>query len=215
SNVTFVVTATDNCPGVSVVSVPASGSSFAVGTTTVTSTATDAHGNNATCSFAVTVNDTQPPQITCPANLTVNAAPGRCLSNLTFSVTATDNCLVTNVTSVPASGFAFPVGVTTVIGTARDSSGNSITCAFTVTVIDNQPPAISCPGNITVNAAPGVCTSNVTFTVTVSDNCTVTNVTSSPASGFAFPLGTTTVTNTVRDSNGDSSTCSFTVTVVD
>ncbi|MFI5167060.1 MAG: HYR domain-containing protein [Thermoanaerobaculales bacterium] len=48
-------TATDNCPGVKVVSLPASGSTFAVGNTVVTATATDAHGNMATCTFNVFV----------------------------------------------------------------------------------------------------------------------------------------------------------------
>src|SRR5207244_3840652 len=107
---------------------------------------------------------------TCPPNRTVSVAPGACASNVTFNVTATDNCTVTNVTSVPASGFAFPVGTTTVTSTARDSSGNNSQCTFTVTVNDAQPPVITCPGNRTVNAAPGVCTSNVTFTVTATDN---------------------------------------------
>jgi subtilisin-like proprotein convertase family protein len=44
----------DNCPGVSTACVPPSGSSFPIGTTTVTCTATDASGNTATCSFPVT-----------------------------------------------------------------------------------------------------------------------------------------------------------------
>src|SRR5207249_2705709 len=151
----------------------------------------------------------------CPANRTVNAAPGACSSNVTFSVTANDNCAVTNVTSSPASGFTFPIGVTTVTSTARDSSGNSATCSFTVTVNDTQPPAITCPANLTVNAAPGQCVSNVLFAVTASDNCAITNLTSTPRSGFAFPVGTTTVTSTARDSSGNASTCSFTVTVND
>jgi hypothetical protein len=48
----------DNCAGpVTVVCLPASGSVFPVGTTTVTCTATDAAGNEARCSFAVTVID--------------------------------------------------------------------------------------------------------------------------------------------------------------
>ncbi len=47
--------ATDNCPGVTASCSPASGSTFPVGTTTVTCTATDASGNTATCSFTVTV----------------------------------------------------------------------------------------------------------------------------------------------------------------
>ncbi len=49
-------TATDNCPGVTTTCVPASGSSFPVGVTTVTCTATDASGNTNTCTFTVTVN---------------------------------------------------------------------------------------------------------------------------------------------------------------
>ena len=53
--VTFATpTATDNCPGVTVACSPPSGTCFAVGTTTVTCTATDASNNTASCSFTVT-----------------------------------------------------------------------------------------------------------------------------------------------------------------
>src|SRR5207247_6045870 len=105
-----------------------------VGTTTVTSTARDSSGNSSTCAFTVTVRDTQSPTITCPADLTVDAPPGACASSVTFTVTATDNCTVSDLTSAPASGSAFPVGTTTVISTARDASGNASQCLFTVTV---------------------------------------------------------------------------------
>ncbi|HEU5319466.1 MAG TPA: HYR domain-containing protein, partial [Methylomirabilota bacterium] len=58
--VTFEVTATDACDSApSVVCVPPSGSFFPRGTTTVTCTATDASGNQATCTFPVTV---EPPR---------------------------------------------------------------------------------------------------------------------------------------------------------
>ena len=50
---------TDNCGVASVVATPASGSEFPVGTTPVTVVVTDIHGNSATNSFTVTVNDTQ------------------------------------------------------------------------------------------------------------------------------------------------------------
>jgi hypothetical protein len=54
--VNFNVSATDNCDmNPTVTAVPASGSSFAVGTTTVNVTATDASGNTANGSFTVTV----------------------------------------------------------------------------------------------------------------------------------------------------------------
>ncbi|MGH9764770.1 MAG: HYR domain-containing protein, partial [Blastocatellia bacterium] len=49
--------ATDNCPGVSVVCTPPSGSVFPTGVTTVTCTATDAAGNKSVCTFQVTVFD--------------------------------------------------------------------------------------------------------------------------------------------------------------
>lgn len=56
TSVTYPVPiATDNCPGVTTACIPASGSTFPLGTTTVTCTATDTAGNTATCSFTVTV----------------------------------------------------------------------------------------------------------------------------------------------------------------
>jgi hypothetical protein len=62
--VTFTPTATDACsPPVTIVSTPASGSIFAVGTTTVTSTATDAAGNAASCPVTVTVVDHEAPAV--------------------------------------------------------------------------------------------------------------------------------------------------------
>jgi hypothetical protein len=48
-------TPADNCSGATAVCAPASGSTFPVGTTTVTCTATDASGNTAQCSFTVMV----------------------------------------------------------------------------------------------------------------------------------------------------------------
>lgn len=50
-------TANDNFPGVTWSCVPASGSTFSVGVTTVTCTATDLASNTATCSFTVTVTN--------------------------------------------------------------------------------------------------------------------------------------------------------------
>src|SRR5204862_439980 len=51
--VTYNLNVTDNCPGVTYTAVPASGSTFAKGTTTVTVTATDAAGNVTTMTFTV------------------------------------------------------------------------------------------------------------------------------------------------------------------
>ena len=78
----------------------------------------------------------------------LTADPGQCSrSNVTFFVSATDNCGVTNLVSSMASGSTFPVGTTTVTNTATDASGNTTSCSFTVTVTDAQNPVITCPGN--------------------------------------------------------------------
>ena len=56
-DVSFTVTATDNnCPAPVVVCMPPSGSTFPLGTTLVTCTATDASGNQSTCQFPVNVS---------------------------------------------------------------------------------------------------------------------------------------------------------------
>lgn len=55
--VEFAIDATDNCPGVTVSSVPASGATFPLGPTTVTVTAEDAAGNLNACTFVVTLSE--------------------------------------------------------------------------------------------------------------------------------------------------------------
>ena len=67
ATVNFDVPASDNCPGVSVVCNPPSGSLFPLGTTVVNCVATDAAGNTASCSFSITV---APPPSTLNAKVT-------------------------------------------------------------------------------------------------------------------------------------------------
>src|SRR5258706_245213 len=71
--VPFNATATDETSPANpaVTCLPASGSTFALGTTTVNCSATDDHGNTGTNSFTITVQDTTPPTITLPAALSV------------------------------------------------------------------------------------------------------------------------------------------------
>src|SRR5262249_9500664 len=67
-------TASDLLDGArTVVCTPSSPGSFAIATTTVTCSASDASGNSASASFHVTVRDTQPPVINVPDDITVVA----------------------------------------------------------------------------------------------------------------------------------------------
>ena len=107
-------TALDDRDGaVAVTCAPGSGSTFPLGTTTVTCAATDAAGNSSSSSFTVTVRDTTPPALTCPPSQTASAtsASGAIVSYPPASVSdAVDSAPV--VTYSPASGTLFPVGTT-------------------------------------------------------------------------------------------------------
>jgi hypothetical protein len=103
------------------------------GTYTVTWHYNDGNGNVSSQTQRVTVKDTMPPQIACPANLTVPCNINL-LEPVTFMVTATDNCdPAPVVTCTPASGSGFAVGTSTVKCTASDASGNQSTSSFSVT----------------------------------------------------------------------------------
>lgn len=194
-----------------------SGSTFNVGVTTVTLTATNSCGTN-TCSFTVTVLDTQNPTISCPAPVTVSCA-GEVPAPDIASVTAADNCSGVMVTHAgDAISNQTCAGRYTIERTYRatDVAGNTVTCTQTITVNDQTAPVITCPANITTATPVGTCNAVVNFTVTATDNCGgPVTITTLPASGSVFPMGTTTVTATATDACGNSAVCTFTVTVTD
>ncbi len=157
--------------------------------------------------------DTEPPVITCPEDITAEAtSPDGAVVD--FDVTATDNVEVASLVANPPSGSTFPITTTTVTATATDTSGNSATCQFKVTVRDTTPPKITCPGDITVYAT-GASQAVVTYTATAYDLVSgYVPVVFSHESGSSFPVGTTTVTATAKDGAGNTSSCTFKVTVL-
>jgi hypothetical protein len=214
-------TATDNC---GIASPPsASGNTIDTqtpGTYSVTYTATDVHGNSASATRTVKVQDTTPPVLTVPVALTAYTGVGATTCGTVVSdgllgtASATDNCSVTVSRSGVPPGNAFPVGSTTVTYTAEDEGGNTVSGTQTVTVIDNTPPIINgCPQNIFAVVTYDQTGSTISWAApTSSDNCSAT-LTSNYAPGATFPPGTTAVTYTATDPAGNTATCSFTVTV--
>ncbi len=191
-----------------------SGDFFPVGTTMITCTST----TNDTCSFFVTVNDTEDPVIgNCPANISVTedgATPGEAIVNYT-TPGATDNSGAATVTCSTPSGSSFTVAGSPhpVTCRATDAAGNSDSCSFNVTVTAaGASCSLTPPANVTADytsTAPQ-CGANVTYSApTTSGSCGI--ITCDHASGSFFPVGTTTVT--CSDPSG--ATTQFTVTVND
>jgi large repetitive protein len=174
--------------------------------------------------YYITVNPT--PTITCPGDQTASNIEGTCSAVVNYSNTATGtptpaiSYTFTGVTtgsgSGNGSGSSFNVGVTTVALTATNECG-APSCSFTVTVIDDEAPIITCNAPIEVSNDEGACGAVVNYVVTSTDNCpgqTVAQTAGLPSGSF-FPKGTTTNTFVVTDASGNTATCSFTVKVND
>jgi hypothetical protein len=182
---------TEDCQGrvtITITQSPAPGTMVGLGTTTITLTANDGSSNNggagntATAHFTVTVKDTTPPVIHCPANITTNTDPGVCSAVVDpGTATATDNC----DTSVTITGTRsdnqplnapYPKGTTTITWTAKDDATppNESSCQQTIKVEDHEPPVIVTNG-VTPMLWPAnhaYHTYNVSdFVTAVTDNC--------------------------------------------
>ena len=169
--------------------------------------------------------DVTNPLIIPPPDLTLSNDPGECSATITAATlsypTVFDQCGIISTTpsNIP-SGYTFPVGSTVVTWTVTDYSGNFSTAIQTVTVTDDEAPQITCPSTVTINTAPGQCNAYVNVPLpTATDNCSVASVSNDFNSGGldasdTYPLGITTITFTVTDSVGFSSTCSLDIFVV-
>jgi len=182
------------------------------------------HGFSTTGNFELNVSGLptlgDPPVIACPSNITANNAPGQCSAVVNFTGVAfdtEDGNISGDIVATPPSGSDFPVGDTTVTLSVTDSDGNTSTCNFIVTVIDNELPVAVCQ-DITVELDPVTGVANITAADVdngSSDNCGIASMTLDVSSFDCSMTGANTVVMTVTDDSGNISTCTSTVTVED
>ena len=193
-------TATDNCGGLVTVTNDASLPITSQGTTVVTWTYTDAQGNFSTQTQDVVINDTTAP-VADVATLTDVTA--ECEVTSLTAPTATDNCAgvvtVTNDASLPITA----QGTTVVTWTYDDGNGNTSTQTQNVVINDVTAPVAD---NATLTDVTAECEVTSLTAPTATDNCggvvTVTNDASLPITA----QGTTVVTWTYTDAQGNFST---------
>jgi hypothetical protein len=199
---------------------------YPVGTTVVTWTVTDIHGNTSTCTQSITVTDDEAPSITCPFaafgdQLFRPANVGQCYATIVVPPAVTsDNCGVASVVNdfngtSNASG-NYPVGITVVTWTVTDVHGNTSTCQDFILVIDNQKPVVHTK-NITVylNANGFVSITPPDVDNGSTDNCAIISRTLSKDVFDCSNVGANTVILTVTDNSGNQSSATAIVTVVD
>jgi hypothetical protein len=174
------------------------------------------------CTFLVTVNDMEFPQITCPEDMEVDSG-----TVVNYTVVYNDNCAgeMLEQTSGLPSGSVFPVGLTTNTFVVTDDAGNSATCSFQVSVLGGPPPApeLTCPSDTSAFTQSTACSAMVDNIDATTDppgaeyNYQLSGATSGSGqgsvSGYEFNAGVTTVLySLVIDPQVQ---CSFTVTVTD
>ncbi|XP_033642798.1 uncharacterized protein LOC117302922 [Asterias rubens] len=229
------VVCTDSLTG----QVVTSGARYPVGVTVVTCTSSDSVPNTSTGQFSITIIDNEPPVFITPNNVSsASVDAGRADSIIVWAppLSATDivDGLIpsTSITCVDdlgvsvASGDRYAVGVTTVYCSVRDAALNLQTTQFVITVLDTEPPSVTCPINVSsVFVLPGVTSAIVTWSQAPSAIDVVDTLIPAEAiqcaddigtavtTGQGYPVGTTTVTCTATDSASNPGTCQFTITV--
>jgi gliding motility-associated-like protein len=224
---TSSVTATDNC-------VSSSSLMFAqspIPSTTITAdqqiTITVTGGIPSTpvsCQFTAMLVDTIKPTILCPTptSLILSTSCDVTMTDYTSVVGWADNCEsnASNMifSQVPAGGSIIDT-TTNVTITVTDPSGNSVSCGFIQTVIDNIDPIVTCPGDqvLSLNSSCFATIPDFEVLVTASDNCfynSAVSISQSPPAGTTLN-GPAVITITGTDESGNENTCTFNVTIAD
>ncbi len=189
--------------------------SFLVGTTTVTYTATDTAGNIATATQTVTVTDTTPPVLSLIGATAITVEAGSVYTNAGATAVDLVDGNISSLISVTGTVDTNILGSYTLAYQVSDASGNAaVSLSRTITVVDTTPPAITASAavsatsgdNLPIAVNIGIAIATDLFTVTITHDAPVT-----------FPVGTTVVTWTATDANGNATTATqlVTVTLVD
>ena len=208
----------------------------------ITITATDASGNESTCTFSLTLEDRTDPTITCPIDQELTA-DGDCevpIPDYTGDASVSSTCEQGNaiaIAQVPAPGTPISGHNTSriITLTATDNAGNSVSCSFEVTLIDRTAPTIvDCPAGPIVEQVDGDCEFLLrdyweATAATATDNCQRTGVPSTSAAAnqitytqapapfttLSSGVATQVVTLTADDTYGNTTSCQFTVELQD
>ncbi|HEX8149554.1 MAG TPA: PxKF domain-containing protein [Pyrinomonadaceae bacterium] len=204
----------DNDPNVTVNGVrsdaQALNAPYPKGTTTITWTATDTAGNNASCQQTVTVNDATAPVVTLNGSATMTV---ECHTSFADpGATAGDSCDGPRPVSVSGSVNANAVGSYTLTYSATDASGNTGSTTRTVNVVDTTAPAVTLNGANPLTVVVG--SPFVDPGATANDSCGGPLPVSVSGSVNSGVVGTYVLTYSATDASGNTGSTTRTVNVV-
>lgn len=186
----------------------------------------DQQGNSATCSTTVNVVDSAAPMALCKGTFlaqldlagVVTVYPSDIDSN------STDNCglvqyQINGYNSVQYSCTNLGIQVATL--TVQDSSGNSSSCIAQVQIQDNTPPIVSCQTTtayLNQSGLSNIVPNDVLVYPATNDNCGITSTAFATGTSMNYTcdsVGQRTVVVLVTDNQGNVSSCTTSVTVLD
>ncbi|MBI3871982.1 MAG: T9SS type A sorting domain-containing protein [candidate division Zixibacteria bacterium] len=214
-------TATDNCGSVTISYTDAATPANCTGKAGIDRTwkAADGCGNSVTCVQHIVFVDNTAPVVTCPPDKQLQCGASTDPAN-TGSATAVDNC--GGSVTISHTDASTPANCTGQAGVDRtwkaiDPCNNSSTCVQHITFVDNTPPSITCPPNVTVQGLENLPACNEADVV-ASDNCGPVSISCSRSAiggvGCSSLPVYVTYTYTATDGCGNKASCQRIVTVI-
>ncbi|MFK7969585.1 MAG: choice-of-anchor D domain-containing protein [Bacteroidia bacterium] len=189
---------------------------YTLGVTNVILTVSDPLNASTICTAKVTVNDTDNPTITCPADQILQLGSNCDVVLGAYSpASAMDNCSTPTISQVPVSTMVISAN-TVVTLTAMDPAGNSADCSFNVTVQDNIAPTAVCQDktiNLDANGNGSITATDIDNGS--NDNCGIASRVLDITAFTCTDIPTKTVTLTITDLSNNTATCTSTVTIID
>ncbi|MGB0884500.1 MAG: HYR domain-containing protein, partial [Flavobacteriales bacterium] len=188
-----------------------------VGGNTVTLTGVDAAGNTASTTVTVTIEDnTAPVAMTQDITVELDAAGNATITPSMVNQGSADNCTAVNLFLNTSTFDCSDIGANTVTLTVTDGNNNLASATATVTVVDNMAPVVALQAQTVVLDASGNAVVSATdFNNGTADNCGITSMTIDMTAFDCSHVGNNTITFTATDVNGNVSTGTTTLTVVD
>ncbi|NQX90870.1 MAG: HYR domain-containing protein, partial [Flavobacteriales bacterium] len=211
--------ATDNC-GISQINQSISAGTLVNSGTFVDVTVTDNSGNEATCSIELIVEDNTNPTINCQdQSVALSNSCDYTIPDYSGVLSISDNCGVQSVVQNPVAGSTVNAGLHTIELTAFDYAGNSYSCSFDLSIIDDTIPQIVCPSDWNISLPVDGCLFTspnwVDEISPITTACSALSVTSSIAIGEELAVGIHDITFTATSGNGNSNACTTEITVSD